>query len=534
MSKKPYGGRWEVINDRRLGSGGQGEVFRVRDISGRLEGAYALKRVPNIKRRDRFKREVEAIKRLTDPLTKTTHPNIISLIDHSALDESADGEKQFLVMPIAEGGDLSSPGRLALYKDSIDSVLQVARQLAQALAVAHKAGVIHRDVKPQNVLFTGNGHETWLSDFGICLIRDEVRITETPEVVGPRAFMAPELEDGGKLEVTPAADIYSLGKLVYYMISDGVILPREQWHETKYRSVLAKGQRHHLLEMLLSRMVCPLDRRLQSADELLKEFAKIEDWEANAQLLPVSADAVDAIRKLQQRSMEAARITEENEEARRHEQGSRARIQTSVTAWLEAELQKVASTAQSEAITCSVRPAALNGGVRMGTGHNSLYAALNGVELALRDVNDIGNREHLLQFFLCEHHRQVVTITSVNPGQKTRTPNATPARDGEFAVVPIYRQRLLHQPLGLAAALGYLSKPAMVGHARGRLQLPRPGNRNRQPKVANYRVEPVMPQFEPNVSLHADFRASEWPIKEDYVRVLIKAACDVFFTRVVL
>ena len=86
-------------------------------------------------------------------------------------------------MPIARGGDLSAPGRLALYKGSVDAVLQVAAQIASALRVAHKAEIIHRDVKPGNILFTGNGHKSWLSDFGICLIREAPRVTDTPEIV---------------------------------------------------------------------------------------------------------------------------------------------------------------------------------------------------------------------------------------------------------------------------------------------------------------------------------------------------------------
>jgi serine/threonine protein kinase len=100
-------------------------------------------------------------------------------------------------------------------------VVTVAKQITAALIAAHAANVIHRDVKPKNILFTGNGHETWLTDFGICLIREAPRITELPEVMGPREFMAPELADGGELDVTPAADLYSLGKLIYFMISGG-------------------------------------------------------------------------------------------------------------------------------------------------------------------------------------------------------------------------------------------------------------------------------------------------------------------------
>ena len=68
----------------------------------------------SINRRERFRREVEAIKRLTDPATHQAHPNVISLIDHSALDEAGAAEKECLVMPIAQGGELSVPGRLGL------------------------------------------------------------------------------------------------------------------------------------------------------------------------------------------------------------------------------------------------------------------------------------------------------------------------------------------------------------------------------------------------------------------------------------
>jgi serine/threonine protein kinase len=117
-----YGDRWEMIDAPRLGKGGQGEVFRVRDITGHLEGEFALKRVPNIIRRQRFRHEVEAIKLLTDPEKHGMNSGVVPLIDHSALDDIDDGAKQFLVMPIARGGDLSNPDRLALYIDSIDAI----------------------------------------------------------------------------------------------------------------------------------------------------------------------------------------------------------------------------------------------------------------------------------------------------------------------------------------------------------------------------------------------------------------------------
>ena len=283
---KLYGSRWKLLDAPPLGQGGQSRVFRVVDIKGEFVGEFALKRVENPKRHDRFRNEVEAIRRLS-------HPNIIKLIDHSALAESNSGEeKQFLVMPIAKDGDLSRPGRLSFYKDSIEAVLLVARQAASALAAAHAAGVIHRDIKPQNLLFTGNGHEIWIADFGICLLREAPRNTPLDEIVGSRGFMAPELEGGGQLDVTPAADIYSLGKVIYFMFSGGVIIPPEKLHQDAYARILDTGERPRLLRSLLSQMICPIERRITNMDEVLRRLHSIDDWERNARLLPVSKKIV--------------------------------------------------------------------------------------------------------------------------------------------------------------------------------------------------------------------------------------------------
>jgi len=93
----------------------------------------------------------------------------------------------YLVMPHAKGKSLHD--RAGLYKGSLDSTLEVAELLASALAHAHSNRVIHRDVKPANILFHGNDHHCLLADFGICLIQDLPRSTEEGEVVGPRAFM---------------------------------------------------------------------------------------------------------------------------------------------------------------------------------------------------------------------------------------------------------------------------------------------------------------------------------------------------------
>src|SRR5438477_546174 len=83
----------------------------------------------------------------------------------------------------------------------------------RALEHIHAAGIIHRDLKPDNILLTGA--EAKVADFGICLLVEEPRLTATSEAVGPRLYMAPELEDGRNLAVDARADIYSLAKILY-------------------------------------------------------------------------------------------------------------------------------------------------------------------------------------------------------------------------------------------------------------------------------------------------------------------------------
>lgn len=97
----------------------------------------------------------------------------------------------YLVMPLAAAGSLTK--RAALYKDQIDPTITVAKALAAALAHAHKNGVIHRDHKPDNILFAAEDHHPLPADFGICLIEGGPRFTGDAEIVGPRSFMAPEL-----------------------------------------------------------------------------------------------------------------------------------------------------------------------------------------------------------------------------------------------------------------------------------------------------------------------------------------------------
>src|SRR5688500_1234567 len=138
------------------------------------------------------------------------HPNIASVFDYGELEE--DGEQRaYLVMELVEGETLSAllerEGRLSPAR-----TLDVLRQTSAALAAAHAAGVVHRDVKPGNVL-VGTDGVVKITDFGIAWSASSVPLTGTGQVVGTAHYLSPEQAQGGK--ASPASDVYALGTVAY-------------------------------------------------------------------------------------------------------------------------------------------------------------------------------------------------------------------------------------------------------------------------------------------------------------------------------
>jgi serine/threonine protein kinase len=492
---KLYGGRWKIVDAPRLGSGGQSEVFRVVDTLGEYQGQFALKRVLNPSRHSRFRNEIEAVKRLT-------HPNIIELVDHSALDDSGERpEKQFLVMPIADGGDLGSDKRLSYYKDTVDGVLSVTKQIAAALEAAHTAQIVHRDIKPQNILFTGMGHETWLTDFGICLLRDQPRMTETAEIVGPRAFMAPELEDGGHLEVTPAADVYSLGKVIFYMISGGLVLPRERLDEEKYAKPLKRGERHRLLGILISKMVCPIERRIKTIKEVIGELGQIEEWDQRAQVVSFSRRGWEALERLKKSSVEFGRISDENTKARFSESARIDAVRQSFCDWIRIKLEQSAAAIQvGGALSAAVHE--LSEPIELRLTLLTSVASIAGFDLSIVRPAGYSGYSDNLRFVLC--------LSDMDTGliQERGVAAPSPARDRLLVFFPHYAWVEERNPRRLCLQGFVQSK---------RSNLPRSKRTH------------VSPHFGRNVSLHTEFRASEWPAATTRLQETYNEAIESFF-----
>lgn len=222
MAQK-FGGRWEI--EKKLSEGGQGVTFLVRDLKDEAykETRHVLKKLKNLKRRDRFEQEVKAMMHLD-------HAFIVKPVDFDVT-----GPDPYIVSPYCSGGTLAEYHE-GKGKRSHRDRLELFINIADAINHAHSQRVVHRDIKPSNIFFW---HPAFrlpaIGDFGLSYFLDsDERLTETHEVVGARYFMAPELEDGRLENVTPAVDVYSLGKVLYWLFSDGRIFSREQTRDHRW------------------------------------------------------------------------------------------------------------------------------------------------------------------------------------------------------------------------------------------------------------------------------------------------------------
>ncbi len=207
---QPILGRYEI--ERELGRGAMGVVYLGHDP--KISRRVAIKTL-NYKQfnagqlkslKERFFREAEAAGRLQ-------HPNIITVYD---VGEEAD--LAFIAMDFVEGESLSE----YIVSDSllaVNTVYDVVAQVAEALSYAHQQNIVHRDIKPGNIIYNSETGQAKVADFGIARITDDSK-TKTGDILGSPIYMSPEQLKG--IKVTGASDIYSLGVTLYQLLTGEV------------------------------------------------------------------------------------------------------------------------------------------------------------------------------------------------------------------------------------------------------------------------------------------------------------------------
>lgn len=202
-TSRTYGGRYAVRSE--LGRGGMAAVYLAHDLE--LDRPVALKVLPGSTADEeflhRFRREAQTAARLA-------HPNIVHVFDTG----EDDGEL-FIVMEYVEGESLAE---LLAREERIEPTraLELADQACAALAYAHSQGVVHRDVKPANILLRTDG-VLKVADFGIASAADATALTQAGTLLGTASYVAPEQARGVK--AGPQADVFSLGVVLYEVLT---------------------------------------------------------------------------------------------------------------------------------------------------------------------------------------------------------------------------------------------------------------------------------------------------------------------------
>lgn len=268
---KLLAGRYELIE--KIGEGGMAVVYKAKD---RLLNRYVAIKIlrPEFTQDEQF---LESFKRESQAAAGLQHPNIVSIYDVGRT-----GNINFIVMELVDGRPLSDlikeKGRLD-YKTTID----IAKQMASALSIAHKHQIIHRDVKPHNIMITSDGVAK-LTDFGIArAVSNATMVADTSKIIGSVHYFSPEQARGAYVD--ERSDIYSLGIVMFEMLTGRVPFDGETPVEVALKHInedvpspakLVPGIPPALDKVVLKATDKYQTERYKSADEMLEALKNVE------------------------------------------------------------------------------------------------------------------------------------------------------------------------------------------------------------------------------------------------------------------
>jgi serine/threonine protein kinase/tetratricopeptide (TPR) repeat protein len=279
-----FAGRYQVIEE--LGKGGMGRVYKVFDTE--IQEKVALKLLnPEIagdeKTIERFRNELKTAR-------KISHKNVCRMYHLSKFEDA-----QYITMEYVSGEDLKSMIHM-MGSLSGGQAITIAKQICEGLGEAHRLGVIHRDLKPQNIMIDRDGNAR-IMDFGIARSLKARGITDAGVIIGTPEYMSPEQVDGR--ETDQRSDIYSLGVILFEMLTGRLPFEGETPFSVafKHKSEAAPDPRkinsqipEELSRVVLRCLEKDKDKRYQRAEEVLSELVKIE------KAIPTSEKALPKIK----------------------------------------------------------------------------------------------------------------------------------------------------------------------------------------------------------------------------------------------
>ena len=255
-----------------VGSGGMADVYlAVDEVLGREVALKLLKDryAENEEFVERFRREAKSAAALSSPY-------IVPIFDRGETDDGT----YYITMEYLPGGTLkeriTATGALRP-----QAAAQVALQVAKALQTAHVRGVVHRDIKPRNILLADSDHVK-VADFGIARAADATTISQTGDILGSAKYMSPEQAEGD--EVGPASDLYSLGVVLYEMLTGRVPFEVETPADVPIRHAVAPPRRpkevnpeipEELDAITMKLLATSPEDRCESAEELIQELQQV-------------------------------------------------------------------------------------------------------------------------------------------------------------------------------------------------------------------------------------------------------------------